>query len=88
MMTDASAAGAPPVRPPRGPCSLCGTNVAQRRSLCWTCYRKLADCGLPLPPRGSRWQRDKTDLAGYLRQVPAETREALFEALLTVAKEG
>ena len=68
-------------------CSLCGLNIAQRRALCWTCYRKLSECGLPMPPRGTRWPAKPADLADYLRRVPAATREALFDALVAVAKE-
>lgn len=40
-----------------------------------------------MPPRGTRWPTGPIDLAEYLRQVPAATREAIFDALVTVAKE-
>ena len=32
------------------PCGLCGGSKVFRRDLCRCCYRKLAQCGIDLPP--------------------------------------
>lgn len=88
--TAADAATLPPATPGAGrdPCSMCSRSDTFRRGLCRTCYRKLAECGLPLPPRGTRWPRGQVDLVDYLRRVPAPKREELLDALVAVAKEG
>ncbi len=36
---------------PRPMCSLCKLAPAARRRLCWSCYEKWRECGLPLPER-------------------------------------
>lgn len=77
-----------PVRTGRDPCSMCSRSDTFRRGLCRTCYRKLSECGLPLPPRGTRWPRGQVDMVDYLRRVPASKREELLDALVAVAKEG
>lgn len=64
----------------------CGHTVLvgeTRRGLCRTCYRKLAGEGLPLPPRGSRWD-DHDALAAWARALPDDARRRLLAALMEV----
>ena len=74
------------------PCSLCGRHLGVfRRGLCRSCYRKLSDCGLPLPcesrPGPEPFPSDElleARLTRWLAQWPAVARERLALALAKV----
>ena len=71
------------------PCLLCETPYGKRRRcLCQRCYRKLRECGVPLPPRqrsGPVPWTVETAFERWARTWPARHREALLRALQAVA---
>jgi predicted amidophosphoribosyltransferase len=61
-------------------CSLCERDLASfRRRLCRSCYRKLSQCGLPLPPRAP--SGPVVDVRGWVAQWPENRRREFLAAL-------
>lgn len=59
----------------------CGHRSAEgRRGQCRTCYRKLREAGVELPPAGGRWDGHDR-LRAWVQSLPEKTREALAKAL-------
>lgn len=70
------------------PCAQCLKSGAFRRDLCRTCYRKLKDAGLALPPPGRRGKSARDHAArmvAWVRALPPEQRAMLRTALGEVA---
>jgi len=59
----------------------CGHRSAEgRRGQCRTCYRKLREAGVELPPAGGRWDGHDR-LRAWAQSLPEQTRAAIAKAL-------
>lgn len=78
----------PPVRAP-GPmvCDLCASSSAkvERRGLCWACYRKLRDAGLPLPLRLCDRPSDPLAAWAHMLSLP-QARRVMAALAARIAK--
>lgn len=53
---------------------MCEQVKMQRRGLCWTCYRKLLQAGLPLPLRVADRESDPIEAWATVLSLPAVRR--------------
>jgi hypothetical protein len=78
----------PPVRGPAPKtCDLCASETAkvERRGLCWACYRKLRDAGLPLPLRLCDRPSDPLAAWAHMLALP-QARRVLAALAARIAK--
>lgn len=69
------------------PCLFC-PSPARRRGLCWGCYEKFRDCGLPMPPKlptGPVPATLEARLAGWVAALPTVARVRLATILVAMA---
>ncbi len=65
-------------------CQLCEIAPRRRRELCWSCYKKLREAGIPLPEKDRRCMSNADILAlliAVLRAMTKSERRAIRVAL-------
>lgn len=72
----------PPAVPVLALCGHCDITRAFRRGLCRSCYRKLSEAGIELPPRTRPGPEGTDALERWVRSLPEDTRRHIASLLM------